>query len=106
MRNFPKHLNSKADYEHIRDHFPRAKWLPYWKALLNHKQWFVTSVLESADAGVTDDTHRVRTDTTKATEEGKEDTYTYYQEEYKDDPSADFFRFHFTEEEVEAAIEE
>ena len=105
MKNFPKHLNSKADYEYIREHFPRAEWLPCWKALLtNRKNWFATGMLDSKEAGIEDATHRIRADTANAKNEGAEDTYTYYQEELKDDASSDFFRMRFTEEEVKAAI--
>ena len=62
MRGFPKHLNSRADYEYIRQNFPIEKWKPEWDALLdNLQEWYCTGELNSVDAGATDDTHRVVT---------------------------------------------
>lgn len=107
MRNFPKHLNSKADYEYIRGRFPRAKWLPYWKALLNHQEWFVTGALENKASGIEDATHRIREDITPAmmSADGKEKV-SYTQEELRDNPAHPFFALGFTQEEVEEALAE
>lgn len=104
MKGFPKHLNSKADYLYVKANFPRDKWLPAWKALLTNRQYEIcTGVVDSADAGVTDETHRIVVSEEQDYETGEKKT-VYYQYELRDNPRADFFRFGFTEEEVNKAI--
>lgn len=55
MRGFPRNLNTKEDYQYIRDNFPREQWVPHWQALLDTcKDWFFVRTLndgETAPAG-------------------------------------------------------
>lgn len=103
MRNFPKHLNSKFDYEYIRQHFPEEKWKPHWEKLLaERKQWYNVGVVEEGQ-GIEDETHRVET---YGITEGEEKRTELHQLELRDDPSAPFFRLGFTEAEVKEALEE
>lgn len=100
MRGFPKHLNSRADYEYIRQNFPIEKWKPEWDALLdNLQEWYCTGKLNSVDAGVTDDTHRV---VTIAGQGGKNDTY--WQHELRRNDSAKLYRLALPEEYVRAVV--
>lgn len=98
MKGFPKKLNSKADYLYIKEHFPKAKWKPLWEKLLEtRKNWFATGTLKSTE-GIEDATHRI--EKCKDTE-GKD---ILIQMELRDDMSSDFYRLHFSEAEVKAAI--
>lgn len=101
MRGFPKHLNSKADYYYIKENFPASKWKPHWQQLLDERfGWFWTNDLESAEEGITDDTHKV------VENKGTDGTTTYAQYELKENPDAKIFRIGFTVEEVEAGLAE
>lgn len=98
MEGNPKHLNSKFDYEYVKNNCDPSYWRPAWQALIdNRRKWFTTTKLENKEAGKTDDTHRVQEITGAETTE-------YYQEEYMEYPNCDFVRFGFTEEEVTAAL--
>jgi hypothetical protein len=102
MYGYPKHLNSKEDYLYVKDNFPREQWLPDWQALLDSsRNWFVTGELESEEAGVTDETHKVivQQDT-----QGEDETKKYYQAEWQYDPNCKMSRLGFTRKEVEDAI--
>ena len=103
MKNFPKHLNSKADYEYIRKYFPREQWEPKWRALLeNTKQWFFTHELPSEEAGITDATHKIVV--SQPQQEGEATKYLQY--ELRDDPSCDLYRLGFTADYVTRVLEE
>lgn len=106
MKGFPKHLNSKYDYCYIKENFPTKKWKPKWQQLLDERyRWIATGTLESESDGIVDDTHRVSSYTTTDTETGEE-KIVYEQQEYMENPAADFWRMHFTEEEVLKALAE
>lgn len=95
MHGFPKHLNSKFDYEYIRNNFPKEQWAPLFEELLaGQKVWVCTAELTDNATGITDETHKVveSTDTTGAT--------TKYQYEYVDDTNCLMVRLGYTEEEI------
>ena len=99
MKGFPKKLNSKDDYYYIKEHFEESQWKPKWEALLsNRKNWFATKTLKEGAKGRTDSTHYVET------YKNDDDTEVNVQYELRDDISSDFFRYHFTEEEVQKAL--
>lgn len=99
MRGYPKNLNSKEDYEFVRANFPAEQWLPDWQNLLESRfVWLPTGPVESEEAGIVDDTHKV---VASETEEGKTE-YTQY--ELSENRRAKIFRIGFTVEEVEQAI--
>lgn len=105
MKGFPKHLNSKEDYDYIREHFPYEKWAPYWRQLVDDRyRWMDTHVISNPAEGVTDKTHRVTSYNQENMETGVEETI-YVQQEYKKNPGSDFWRMGFTLEEVEAALQ-
>ena len=94
MRGFPKHLNSKADYEYIKANFPAEQWKPCWQELLDNKyQWFSTGNV-AKDGGTTDATHKVVT----SKDMDGNDVYTQY--EYRENPMCDMNRLGFTEKEI------
>lgn len=100
MKGFPKKLNSKDDYYYIKEHFEESQWKPKWEALLsNRKNWFAAKTLKEGAKGRTDSSHYV--ETYKNDEDSTEVNVQY---ELRDDISSDFFRYHFTEEEVQEAL--
>jgi hypothetical protein len=105
MKGNPKHLNSKFDYEYVKEHCDVTYWLPRWKGLLEGRYvWIPTGELESAEVGITDDTHRVESFTNQ--DEFGEEKTTYTQLEKVEDQYSTFKRLGFTEEEVRQAIAE
>jgi predicted SAM-dependent methyltransferase len=60
MKGYPKHLNTKHDYEYVRKSFPKRKWEKDFQALLeSEKAWQVTKTLSKEENGVEDKTHKV-----------------------------------------------
>lgn len=100
MKGFPKHLNTREDYEYIKANFPEEKWKPEYQLLLDSEYaWFFVQTLDSEDAGVTDATHKVVTEE-KMDGEG----VIYQQYEYRVNPTCKLLRLGFTHDEVAAAI--
>lgn len=100
MKGYPKHLNTKADYEYVMVNFPTEQWLPDFQKLLDsYQQWVTTGTVESEEAGVTDDTHRVISEQSE-----DNSTTTYYQQELQQNPTAKIFRLGYTVSEVEDII--
>lgn len=105
MRGNPKHLNSKFDYEYVKEHCEVSYWLPRWKGLLEGRYaWVPQGEIESEEAGITDDNHRVEVST--MTDENGEEKTTYTQLAREINPYSQFERLGFTEEEVVQAIAE
>jgi len=104
MKGNPKNLNSKFDYEYIKEHCDVEFWLPRWENLLAQRyHWMPTKVLTSQEEGIEDETHRI--DVQRSEVDGEEKV-VLQQLEYVEDPYSDFARFGFTLEEVNAAIAE
>lgn len=102
MKGFPKHLNTREDYEYVKENFPKDQWLPCFEALLeNTENWFFEKNLASKAEGVEDATHKI-VETTNSTEEGAEPTYAQYV--LKTDENAKIFRIGYTVAEVQAII--
>lgn len=92
MIGYPKHLNTKADYEFVRTHFPKNNWEKDFKNLLaGEYTWINTGELAKDDSGKTDDTHRV----SEADQEGKR-----YQYEKILDPYSKMKQIGYTHEEI------
>jgi hypothetical protein len=100
MDGFPKHLNTRRDYEVIKELFSEEQWKPAYQELVDTSiGWLMTSRLEEEQSGTTDDTHEVRE------VKDHEGTVTErYQYEYKQDPNSKLLRLGFTVEEVEAVL--
>lgn len=100
MRGFPKTLNSKADYEYIKDNFLAEQWKPEWQALLDSRMdWFNTGEVKKGK-GITDETHKVVE--AEPVEEGGETIY--YQFELRENPNCKLLTLGFTVAEVETAL--
>ncbi len=99
MKGYPKRLNTKEDYEYVRANFPEEQWRPDWQALLDSmKDWVPVGTVESLDAGVNDETHKVISEG-----EGEEEIYT--QCELQVIPSCRLLRLGFTEDYVRSVLE-
>lgn len=60
MKGYPKHLNTKKDYEYVKENFPKRKWEKDFQALLkSEKAWQVTNTLADKSDGVEDRMHKV-----------------------------------------------
>jgi hypothetical protein len=98
MRGIPKHLNTRFDYEFIKNQ-NLSGWQTQYQALLDTRQnWFKTADLALEDAGIADATHRVRTET------DLDGVTIKYQQELQEDPNCKLFRLGFTQAEVESAL--
>lgn len=100
MKGFPRHLNTRADYEYVSNHFPPEQWRPAWQLLLDGRYiWHTVGHLSADDPGVEDGTHRVQTE---PDEEGRD---VRYQQEWIEDPHAKIFRLGMTVAEVQAVLQ-
>lgn len=113
MRGYPKHLNSKADYEYVLEHFPEQGKKAYQELLDTQKEWLSVGKIaevvdgkpveapigeaEPLESGVEDATHKV------VTSESADKTESY-QYEYKVDPNCRMSQLGMTEAEVQNAI--
>ena len=60
MRGYPKHLNTKADYEYVIANFPKKKWRKDFEELLRtEKVWEKDKTLDKGVEGKIDNEHRV-----------------------------------------------
>ena len=101
MKGFPKTLNTKEDYEYVKGNFPAKQWVPEYQKLLDSmKDWVPTGKLESADSGISDNTHKVTEEA--GNESGGEKAYIQW--ELQEIPTCKLNRLGFTKEEVQAAI--
>ena len=100
MKGFPKHLNTKEDYEYIKSHFDESLWKPEFQKLLDsYKDWFFTKELNVETDGINDETHKV------VEFRESEDTPPYYhQYELQVNPNAKIFKLGYTIEEVQQLI--
>jgi len=95
-----RHLNTKFDYEYVRQNFPERVWREKYQALLDERmQWLNTGKLEKKTDGVT------AKDSKKIITNKKDDsTEEYYQYEYKEDPNSKMKRLGFSLEEVQSSL--
>lgn len=55
MRNYPKVLQTKEDYEYVRTNFPKEKWMGDFQSLLDTQyEWFLIKELASDEAEISD----------------------------------------------------
>lgn len=97
MRGFPPHLNTKEDYEFVRNNFPREQWLPCFENLLtSRKDWFFVKELEDGEIGISDETHKIEIQLDQEVE-GK---HIRYQFELRENPTCLMNTLGYTEQEV------
>lgn len=99
MKGFPKTLSTKADYEYVKENFPEEQWKPAWQRLLDErKNWFPIGEVESMEAGMTDELHKVE----ESSDYEGNTIYTQYK--LQTDPNCTLKRLGFTVKEVEQAL--
>lgn len=102
MKGFPKYLNTKYDYEYVKEYFLEDQWKPAWQALLDTRMnWLNTAMLDLSDPGITDETHRV-----VEIRDNNDVVTQKYQQEYILDPNCKLLRLGFTVEEIQNALSE
>lgn len=95
-----RHLNTKSDYEYVKQNFPAEIWRPRYQALLDDRmQWLNTGKLQTKADGVT-----IKDKKKIVTDKKDDDTEEHYQYEYKEDPNCRLNRLGFTVEEVEGIL--
>lgn len=107
MRGLPRNLNSKFDYEFIKNNTEPEYWKPLWHGLLDSLYvWKIEKELNSETEGKEDSTHRIAKylDEINSTEENK--IYKYYQEVKVKNELSDLVRFGFTEKEIKETLSE
>ena len=103
MRGYPKHLNSRADYEYVRAHFPHNKWAKDFRRLLaDEYRWFPVGEYDTADGLTVDAAHKV--DESK-TGTGTDEKTVYLYSELRIDKNCKMYRLGYTREEVESILE-
>jgi hypothetical protein len=90
----PKYLNTKYDYEYVRENFDN--WREYWQELYDSR--IIWQNVELVGDGIEDDTHRI---VQSQDEVGNPVTI---QQELQVDLNAKLFRIGLTEGEVAAAL--
>lgn len=99
MIGYPSTLNDRADYEYVRENFPKSEWKQDFQDLLDTVyEWFNIGKLKDGEEGVTDETHKV---VDGGTEEGESERYQF---EYKENPNARIFQLGYTVDEVKAIL--
>ncbi len=101
MQGTPKHLNTKEDYEYLRQNFPAEIWRPRFESLLAERmQWFNTGALAEGDSGQTDASHKVIEDAGMGGAAA-----TRYQFELQENDNCLLYRLGYTVAEVERLLE-
>lgn len=99
MRGFPKSLNTKADYEYIRQNFSKDQWAPAWQALLDTRQdWFFDRYLDDSEEVELTESQKI----VEAQDNDAEQKRSLYI--LKDIPTSKFNRLGFTVQEIEEAL--
>ena len=101
MKGFPKHLNTAADYDYIKEHFPVEQVQPHFQALLDSRlAWLPVKTLGKGEAGKTNATNRV-----VEVKDEQNVVTALIQEELKEDPNALIKRLGLTVEDVAKSLE-
>jgi hypothetical protein len=103
MKGYPKHLNTREDYEYVKAHFPKKYWQKDFKLLLDVMRWYPLGEYASDEGLVVDDTHKIDAQITGT---GDEQKTTYLYSELRQDPNAKIFQIGYTIEEVEGILTE
>lgn len=94
MVGYPKHLNTKADYEFVRKNFHKEMWERAFRSLLDTRyDWFNEG--EVSGDGISDETHKVVID---------EQSGVKYQYVYKENPNCRMNQLGYTEDEIKAIL--
>lgn len=102
MIGFPKHLNTKFDYDYVREHFPVSKWLPVYEELIkDYKKWQKVKELKDKTEGKEDKNNKIIEEKDEMTKKIK-----YLQYKYKVDPNCKIKRLGMDIAEIEKIVAE
>lgn len=102
MKGYPKFLNTREDYEFVRDNFDRSEWEKDFQYLLDTRcDWFFVSWLSDGDEGVTDATNKV---VEMKSEVDGQDVVTRAQYVLQENPDCKLNRLGFSKEEIEGIL--
>ena len=96
MKGSPKYLNTRFDYEYVKDNFDN--WREYWQELYDSRM--IWANVELVGEGVEDDTHRL------LESQDMDGNPITIQQELQVDPNCKLFRIGFTEVGVTTALAE
>ena len=94
MQGDARYLNTKYDYEYVKEH--QDNWKEYWQTLYDSR--LIWDNVEWVGEGIEDDTHRL------IQSQDEEENPIIIQQEFKLDEHCKLLRLGFTVEEVEAAL--
>ena len=94
MRGFPKHLNTKQDYENCLKDYPEETKAKLKNLLESRFIWQDKEIIKAGNEGIEDSTHRVV----------EIENHDKMQQELVEDVNAEIFRLGLTVEEVEGLI--
>lgn len=96
MKGYPKFLSTKADYEYVRNNFPKEAWAKDFQDLLDTQyEWMYVKDLADGEIGLSDDTHKIEIDSEQFGGDG-----TRRQYEYVYNPNCKLVQLGYTEDEV------
>ena len=98
-------LNTKWDYYTVKKLYPVTTWYKYWARLNEDREMWYDRGLVDKDKLVEDATHKWKQET-QVDPETKEESTVYRQYELAMNPLHPFYRLHFRQEEVDAALAE
>ena len=98
MRNYPNVLQTKEDYEYVRQNFPKEEWQADFQALIDgQKAWLFVKELDDAEIGMSDATHKIEIN-------NGIDSNKRYQFELRYNPDCKLARLGYTEEQVKGYL--
>ena len=104
MIGYPSVLNSKEDFEYVRNNFPVEEWINDFKNLLETTHdWFFVNELASKENGIEDETHKVLEEQENGGSPSSPVKYSQY--EYRLNPTCKLLSIGYTIEEVKAILE-
>ena len=101
MIGYPSTLNDRADYEYVRENFPKSEREQDFQDLIDTVyEWFNIGKLKDGEEGITDEVHKVVMNEQEGAGTAR------YQYEYKENPDAKIFRLGYTVAEVKEILGE
>lgn len=92
MKDFPKHINTRADLENLKSDFPAETRAWMQDIYDNRHQWIVVGKLEAGETGINIDSEFKVVENNDTQTGEVTDRYQY---EYKEDPNGTIFRLGF-----------
>lgn len=99
MKGYPKALNTKQDYEYVKNNFPKYMWATAFQNLLDTmNEWYFVKQLLENEQGIEDDTHKVES------QELEDGTIIRTQFEFRFNPDCKLIELGYTPDEVKSFL--